>query len=64
MSDFFLFSPLTAYGLVDRLSECCGVPITKAQRDNAANLLMNCGVDPLNTAHRRRVWGIVKGGLW
>lgn len=38
--------------------------LTKAQRDNAANWLMNCGVAPLNTAHRGRMWGIVKGGLW
>ena len=59
-----LRSPAGAYGLVDRLSDCCGVPISRAQRDNAANWLMNCGVDPLNADHRRRMWGIVRGGLW
>ncbi|KMY32044.1 hypothetical protein ACZ11_07715 [Lysinibacillus xylanilyticus] len=59
-----LRSPAGAYGLVDRLSECCGVPISRDQRDHAANWLMNCGVDPLNSDHRRRMWGIVRGGLW
>lgn len=54
--------PAGAYGMVDRLSACCGVPITREQRDNAAHWLMGCGVDPRNPAHRRRMRNIVMGG--
>lgn len=57
-----LRTPAGAYGLVDGLSACCGVPITPAQRDNAAQWLMECGVDPRNPAARRSMWGVVNGG--
>jgi hypothetical protein len=57
-----LRSPRGAYGVVDRLSACCGVPITRAQRDNAARWLMGCGIDPRNPAHRSRMKRMVFGG--
>lgn len=57
-----LRSPAGAYGMVDRLSGACGVPVTREQRDNAAQWLMGCGVDPRHPAHRRRMWNMVRGG--
>jgi len=57
-----LRSPAGAYGLVDGLSRACGVPINAAQRDNAAQWLMGCGVDPRNPIHRRQMWNMVRGG--
>lgn len=57
-----LRSPAGAYGLVDGLSGCLGVPVTPEQRANAAEWLMCCGVDPQNPGHRRNMWGLVNGG--
>ncbi|MGE8205124.1 hypothetical protein ACQKP0_11210 [Heyndrickxia sp. NPDC080065] len=54
--------PEHAYGMVDRLSGCLGVPVTPAQRDHAAGYLMRCGVDPQNPHHQRRMWRMVRGG--
>ncbi|MDR0268010.1 hypothetical protein [Paenibacillus sp.] len=39
--------------MIDQLSECMGVPVTAAERQNAAEWLMGCGVDPGNPYHRR-----------
>ncbi|MFC7392154.1 hypothetical protein [Scopulibacillus cellulosilyticus] len=57
-----LRNPACAYGIVDGLSRCLGCPITPAQRANAAQWLMECGVDPQNPAHRRAMWGLINGG--
>ncbi|QQZ10457.1 hypothetical protein [Heyndrickxia vini] len=54
--------PAGAYGMVDRLSRCVGVPVTPAQRHNAAQWLMTCGVDPQHPGHRRRMWRMIRGG--
>ncbi|HHW36278.1 MAG TPA: hypothetical protein GXX18_03150 [Bacillales bacterium] len=54
--------PRGAYSMVDRLSRCCNVPISREQRDYAANWLMNCGVNPQCPVQSRRMWGIVRGG--
>ncbi|TCP21953.1 hypothetical protein EV207_13840 [Scopulibacillus darangshiensis] len=56
--------PGGAYGLVDGLSRCLGVPVSPEQRENAANWLMCCGVDPQNPGHQRRMWGLIQGGLF
>lgn len=47
--------------MIDRLSECMGVPVSPAERENAAQWLMGCGVDPQNPYHRRRMWNMVWG---
>lgn len=51
--------PEGAYGMIDRLSNCCGVPVTNEQRDNAADWLMNCNVDPQNPYHQRDMWNLI-----
>ncbi|CAH0344541.1 hypothetical protein [Bacillus sp. CECT 9360] len=56
--------PGRCYGMVDRLSRCLGVRITKDERDNAAHWLMGCNVDPNNKGHRHRMWRMVNGGLF
>jgi len=47
--------------MIDRLSDCVGVPVTPEQKENAAQWLMNCCVDPENPYHRRRMWGLIHG---
>ncbi|WMT39646.1 hypothetical protein RE628_19890 [Paenibacillus sp. D2_2] len=47
--------------LVDQLSDCMGVSVSAAERDNAVQWLMGCGVDPQNSYHRRRMWNMVWG---
>lgn len=59
-----LKSPAGCYGMVDRLSRCLGVPVTREQRDHAAHWLMGCGVDPRNRSHRRRMWNRIHGGFF
>ncbi|MBU9714340.1 hypothetical protein [Evansella tamaricis] len=54
-----LRTPAGAYGLVDRLAECCEVRVTPETRDYAANWLMKCGVDPAHPGHRRAMWDLV-----
>jgi hypothetical protein len=58
-----LRTPAGAYGLVDRLSGTLGYPVTPEQRENAAQWLMCCGVDPQNRTHRWRMWGLIHNGL-
>jgi hypothetical protein len=48
-----------AYGVVDKLSGKLGVPISPAQRENAAQWLMQCGVDPQNSEHRYAMWDAI-----
>ncbi|MCJ8014614.1 hypothetical protein MUG84_23280 [Paenibacillus sp. KQZ6P-2] len=47
--------------LIDRLSDCMGVPVSPAERENAARWLMGCGVDPQNRFHRRQMWNMLWG---
>lgn len=56
-----LKQPEHAYGMIDRLSECCGVEVPQEHRDNAADWLMNCDVDPQNHSHQREMWNMIKG---
>ena len=48
-------------GMIDQLSNCLGVPVTYAERENAAQWLMQCGVDPRNPHHRRQMCNMVWG---
>ncbi|WP_184663616.1 hypothetical protein [Texcoconibacillus texcoconensis] len=54
-----LCTPEGAYWVVDQLAHCCGVKLTKEQRDYGAHYLMTCGVDPHNPRHRSRMWGLL-----
>ncbi len=47
--------------MIDELSHCLGVPISREQRDRHAKWLMNCNVDPRNRQHRHEMWGLVTG---
>jgi len=47
--------------MIDRLSDCCGVEVSQEHRDNAADWLMNCNVDPQNHSHQREMWDMIKG---
>lgn len=58
-----LRNPVGAYSVVDRLSACLGCPVTPEQRENAAQWLMCCGVDPQNSGHRWRMWGLIREGI-
>ncbi|MEE6451239.1 hypothetical protein RAH41_11765 [Gottfriedia acidiceleris] len=46
--------------MIDRLSDCCSVTITAEQRENAAQWLMNCGVNPQDPDHQREMWNMIK----
>ncbi|MFD1129613.1 MULTISPECIES: hypothetical protein [unclassified Paenibacillus] len=48
-------------GMIDELSRCLNVPVTPYQRENAAQWLMTCGVDPQNRYHRKQMWNMVWG---
>lgn len=55
-----LCRPEGAYGLVDGLSSCLGVPVTPEQRENAARWLMSCGIDPQDRRERYRMLGLIR----
>ena len=56
-----LRDPDGAGAMVDQLSAVMGVPVTAEQRANAVGWLMQCGVDPANPYHQRRMWELIKG---
>lgn len=47
--------------MIDELSQCLNVPVSPKQRDQHAEWLMNCSVDPQNKNHRRDMWQMVSG---
>lgn len=48
-----------AYGAIDQLSDALGVPVTSAQRENAAGWLMQCQVNPQFRTHRHAMWNLL-----
>ncbi|TCZ76630.1 hypothetical protein E0485_13650 [Paenibacillus albiflavus] len=50
-------------GMINRLSDCLGVPVTPDQRENAVQWLMNCCIDPQNRCHRRQMWRLLHRGI-